>query len=180
MTSLASSPDRLDTSFAAAVIVAGGGAATILGAFFFQYVLNYEPCAMCLEQRIPYYIVIPLAALLAIGAMKHAPAGLTAAGLAICALLMLGCSIFAAYHAGVEWKWWAGPAGCTGTAPSFGSAADLFKDVATSHMPMCDAAAVRIFGLSLAGWNALIALALAAVAFVGAKDAWRRASAQRA
>ena len=47
----------------AGILVAAGGAATILGAYFFQYVLGYPPCPLCLDQRIPYYITVPLSAL---------------------------------------------------------------------------------------------------------------------
>ncbi|MEA2951336.1 MAG: hypothetical protein QOJ96_856, partial [Alphaproteobacteria bacterium] len=50
---------------AAALAVTLGGMATVLGAWFFQYVLKYQPCPLCLEQRIPYYIVIPLAVVVA-------------------------------------------------------------------------------------------------------------------
>ena len=46
---------------AAAIIVAAGGAAAMLTAYFFQYVLKYQPCPLCLDQRVAYYVAIPLA-----------------------------------------------------------------------------------------------------------------------
>ncbi|WP_164093789.1 disulfide bond formation protein B, partial [Stenotrophomonas maltophilia] len=45
----------------AALVVGLGATATILGAYFFQYVIGLAPCPLCLEQRLPYYIAIPLA-----------------------------------------------------------------------------------------------------------------------
>ncbi len=51
----------------AAVAIAVIGLATILGAYFFQYVLGYRPCPLCLEQRYAYYVAIPLAALVLLG-----------------------------------------------------------------------------------------------------------------
>src|SRR5579864_339171 len=51
----------------AAIAVAVGGSATILGAWFFQYVLGYMPCPLCLEQRYVYYFAIPLAVLVVLG-----------------------------------------------------------------------------------------------------------------
>ena len=59
---------------AAALAIAVAGAAAILGAWFFQYVLKLVPCPLCLEQRIPYYVAIPLA-LVGVGAAwsKKAP-----------------------------------------------------------------------------------------------------------
>ena len=44
-------------------------AATILGAWYFQYVVKLAPCPLCLEERLPYHIVIPLSLLLAIAAL---------------------------------------------------------------------------------------------------------------
>src|SRR5579872_2657555 len=48
----------------AALVVFAGSAATLLGAWYFQYVLKLPPCPLCLEERLPYYIVIPLSLLL--------------------------------------------------------------------------------------------------------------------
>ena len=71
---------------AAAAAVAIGGAATILGAWFFQYVLGYEPCALCLEQRYPYYFGIPLAVLAILGESVGASRKVLLAALAVIAL----------------------------------------------------------------------------------------------
>ena len=52
---------RANPAVAAALAVAIVGAATIAGAWFFELVLKLRPCPLCLEQRVPYYIGIPLA-----------------------------------------------------------------------------------------------------------------------
>ena len=66
----------------AAAIVAAGSAAMLIGAYIFQYVLKIPPCPLCLEQRIPHYIAVPLAAIVAAAAAKGAPRTLVAVGLA--------------------------------------------------------------------------------------------------
>src|SRR5712692_8267271 len=99
---------------AAAVLVAAGGAATILGAYYFQFVLGLRPCPLCLEQRIAFYVSIPLAIVVAFAAGRNVPRGLAAAGLGIIVLAMLFNSGLALFHAGVEWKWWPGPQECSG------------------------------------------------------------------
>src|SRR5688500_15953517 len=68
---------------AAAIIVALGGMATILGAWFFEYALGYAPCPLCLQQRIPYYVAIPLAVLIAAGALARWPRLLLLSGLVL-------------------------------------------------------------------------------------------------
>jgi disulfide bond formation protein DsbB len=158
----------------AAVAVALGGMATILGAWFFQYVLMYQPCPLCLEQRIPYYIAIPLAVIIAAAALARQPRKFLAAGLGLIALIMLWGAGLGIYHSGIEWKFWAGPVECSGPLNNLGSAGDLLARVQTIHVVRCDEAAWRFLGLSLAGYNVLISLALAAIAAAGALAGNRR------
>jgi disulfide bond formation protein DsbB len=148
--------------------VALGGTATILGAWFFQYALNYQPCALCLEERIPYYIAIPLGVVIAAAALQRLPRKLLVIGLALVVLVMLWSAGLGIYHAGIEWKLWAGPPDCSGPLTDLGTAGDLLRRVQTSHIARCDDAAWRFLGISLAGYNALISLTLAAIAIAGA------------
>lgn len=152
----------------AALIIAAVGAAAILGAYFFQYVIGLAPCPLCLEQRIPYYVAIPLALIVAAVAAGAAPRGVVAAGLIIVALAMLIGAGLGVYHAGIEWKWWPGPTECSGEFSAPKSAGDLLQQMQTTSVVRCDQAAWRFLGLSLAGYNVLISLALAAVALGGA------------
>ena len=158
---------RANPAAAAALVVALGGAATILGALVFQYGLGLAPCPLCLEQRIPYYVAIPLAVVTAIAALRGARRAYVRAGLAVLALAMLIGAGIATYHAGIEWKWWAGPRDCSGALEGLGSANDLFNQLQSVNVVRCDEAAWRFLGLSLAGYNVLISLALAAVAAAG-------------
>jgi disulfide bond formation protein DsbB len=160
---------------AAALLVGAGGLATILGAYFFQYVLGYQPCPLCLEQRIPYYVAIPLAFVLGVAALRKAtPRQLMLGGLAVLTLIMLVSAVLGAYHAGVEWKLWAGPADCTGSGARLGSTADMLRRMNSEIVVQCDVAAWRFLGISLAGYNVLISLALAAVAGWGVAMEWTR------
>src|SRR5712672_2440321 len=80
---------RANGAAAAAFIVAGVGTATILGAYYFQYVLGMAPCPLCLEERIPYYVSIPLALVVGIAALLDAPRKALRAGLAVIMVAML-------------------------------------------------------------------------------------------
>jgi disulfide bond formation protein DsbB len=160
----------------AAIAVALGGMATILGAWFFEYALKYEPCPLCLEQRIAYYVAIPLAVVVAAAALARLPRKFLVGGLAIIAVAMLWNAGLGIYHAGVEWKWWAGPQECAGGLGDLGAIGDLLKRAETARVVRCDEAAWRFLGLSLAGWNVVISLALAAVALAGALASMRQGS----
>jgi disulfide bond formation protein DsbB len=166
---------RSRPAVAAAVLVAAGGAATILGAYYFEYVMGLRPCPLCLEQRIAYYVSIPLAVVVAVAAGRGAPRDVVAAGLGIIALVMLFNSGFALFHAGIEWKWWPGPQECSGPLTDLSTGGDLLSSLTNLTIVRCDEAAWRFLGLSLAGYNVLISLALAAIAAWGAAAVWRAA-----
>lgn len=157
----------------AALVVAAVGAATIAGAWFFELVLKLRPCPLCLEQRVPYYIAIPLALFIAFAAARRAPRTFLVVGLVAVALVMLWGAGLGIYHAGIEWGLWTGPQDCSG-AVEFGPASDFLKRLESINIVRCDEAAWRFLGLSLAGWNALISVALAAVALAGAWTAQQR------
>jgi disulfide bond formation protein DsbB len=159
---------RREPQLTAAGIIAAVGVLTICGFFFFQYFMRLPPCPLCLEQRQPYYFCVPLAVLLLIGANHGASSKVMIAGFAVITAFMLwGCGI-AVYHAGVEWKWWQGPTDCSGPIDKFGAASDIFKQLNSFSLVRCDEVSWRVLGLSLAGWNALDSLGLAAVAAWGA------------
>lgn len=126
---------------------------TILGAWIFEY-FGIAPCDLCLKQRIAYYVGVPLAALTFL-VLKTAPRFANVFFWAL-ALVFVGSAIFGAYHSGVEWGFWPGPEGCTGALKPAASTDDFLKALANTKVVRCDAVAIRIFGLSLAGWNAVI------------------------
>src|SRR5436190_22600482 len=105
---------RANPAAAAALAVALAGAGTIAGAWFFELVIRLKPCPMCLEQRWPYYIAIPLALVVALAAWRGAPRMLVGGGLLVLAGLMLWGAYMGVFHAGVEWKMWLGPQECSG------------------------------------------------------------------
>jgi disulfide bond formation protein DsbB len=164
-------PIRKNPILAAAAIVTLAGLATIAGFFFFQYVMDLPPCPLCLEQRDAYYVSVPLAALLWLGAGHGAARKVMVAGFLVIAGVMLWNTGLAAYHAGVEWKFWPGPQDCSGPINNFGSAQNLLKSLNHISLVRCDQAAWRFLGVSLAGWDVLVSLALAIVAAWGARAA---------
>jgi disulfide bond formation protein DsbB len=157
----------------AAVTVAAAGVATLLGAYLFEYVLGYRPCPLCLEQRIAYYVSIPLAALVLLGISVNSSLKVLMLALLVIGGVMLWNAGLGAYHSGVEWGWWQGPQDCSGTAPNFGAGGSLIEQINRTRVIRCDEAAWRFLGLSLAGYNVLISLSLAGVGFWGAAAGWK-------
>jgi disulfide bond formation protein DsbB len=162
-----SARDDANSALMAALAITVIAAATLAGAWFFQLVLDILPCPLCLEQRYAYYLAIPLGALTALAAGRHAPRGVVLAGLAALALAALGNAGLGTYHSGVEWGFWQGPTDCTGPVGNLGSAGDLLKRLDTVKVIRCDEVQWRFLGLSLAGYNVLISLLMAAIAAWG-------------
>ena len=134
-------------------------ASLILGALAFQYIGGYPPCEMCMWQRYPHFGAI----LVGLGGGLLIAAGILPQNLAkpiavLAALLIAITGLIGVYHAGVEWHLWKGPSACTGPAVQLSGTLDL-----NAHVVSCENAAWRLFGISMAGYNAIISLGAAII-----------------
>lgn len=154
-----------------ALLVTAGAAVTIGTVWGFQRA-GYTPCELCLLERNPFYASVPLGLATALAA-RTGRLGAARALFALLAVVFLGSAALAAYHAGVEWKIWAGPTGCSGAVQAVPSVDDFFKALNTVKVVRCDEATLRVFGFSLAGWNMFVSLFLAVVAALGVRGAGR-------
>ncbi len=132
---------------------------TIAAAWAFQIIGGYAPCPLCLKQRWPYYIVVPFAFFLLW--QGNASPRLNRMGLLLIGLIMLAGAALAAYHVGIEWNWWEGPQSCAASGGLSGGVPDL----SNTRLVRCDEAPWRFLGLSFAGWNVVVSVALAGLAF---------------
>ena len=151
--------------FGIALVILAITVSSIAGAFVFE-ALGYAPCELCLKERMPYYGAVPFAGLAVLFAARG-PSGLLRAAFVALALIFAGSAIFGAYHAGVEWGVWPGPKECSGPLAHASSVEDFLKQLQSIKVARCDAPALRILGLSLAAWNAVISAGLAALAMAG-------------
>ncbi len=166
------------TQTATAAVLALAMAAVVGAALAFQHIGGYIPCKLCYEQRLPYYVGAPLMLLAFLAAAVGMP-GIAVRGLLVAVgLLMLYGLYLGVSHAGIEWNWWAGPTDCGMVAPSPDTGGEGVLDAIDAITPpSCDKAALRILGLSLAGWNAVASLVLAILAlwaaFAGNRTTFR-------
>lgn len=163
--------DKIGMREAALGLLALSGA-TILAALAYEHIGGYVPCELCYRQRWAYYLGIP-AALLAVLFLRSRPA-VAAGALAVAGVAFLLNTGLGVHHAGVEWGWWAGPAGCSGGVQVSTDANALIESLRNGQTVRCDEPAFRFLGLSFAGWNAVISLALAWLAGLGLQRFARR------
>lgn len=133
----------------------------LIGALGFQYLGGLAPCKMCIWQRWPHLaaVIIGVVAILLpwrIWPYLGALAAATTAGIGI-------------YHTGVERDWWEGPTGCSGGSLSNISGSDLLSTENVALPVMCDEVAWEFLTLSMASWNAIIAIGLALIWLAAAR-----------
>lgn len=145
-----------------AILAAFGSLAMLLGAFGFQYIGDMAPCKLCIWQRWPHGLAFAIGLL----AIRMPNRWLYLLGGAV---VLFGAAV-AFYHGGIEQSWWEGPTSCTSQGVTGLSSADLMNQIMNAPLVRCDEIPWSMFGLSMAVWNGLISLGLAALWLL----AWRR------
>ena len=155
-------PVSATTWVPAAILVVSLG--SLAAAFAGQFIFGLEPCILCLYQRIPYVATAVLAA-----AALVLPAGWwRCAAVAGCAGVFLAGAALAFYHVGVEQHWWGSIAGCGGQLVTDFTVQDLQASLAQPAPKPCDEVDWTLFGVSLAGYNAMMSLVFALASAIGA------------
>ncbi|MEM7214526.1 MAG: disulfide bond formation protein B [Pseudomonadota bacterium] len=147
------------------LLVLAGMCSVILSALAFEHLGGYQPCKLCLQQREPWYLGIPVMILATVSMFLKWPAWLTRSLMLVVGLILVYSLILGVRHAGVEWGWWEGPGDCGAVEGGISSDTGSFlQQLEQSVPPSCTDAALRVLGLSFAGWNAVASLVLAAIA----------------
>ncbi len=143
-------------------------ALALLGALISQYGFGLHPCHLCILQRIPYAIIIALGLILLVARHRKPLVKLLFASIVLLLLAETGIAI---YHVGVEQGIVEGTSACGAAgAGDAQSLEDLRAAIMNSPLVSCNDVSFALFGISMAGYNALFALGLLAVNI----GAWRR------
>lgn len=130
-------------------------AVALLLAYITQYGFGYRPCVLCLYQRIPFYGIVVVTVLGLITPKES----IKRYAIYISLMFLLFNSGLAFYHALVEKKVLKFNSACTSSLSGIESVEEMEKQL-TEDVVRCDEPAFKIFGLSMAGWNAIYCLAL--------------------
>ncbi|MEP4378773.1 MAG: disulfide bond formation protein B [Alphaproteobacteria bacterium] len=145
------------------------------GAWAFQIFGGLQPCALCIYQRWPYWIVIGFAGLAVLAGRRLGP-GALAVFAAISGLIFLAGAGVAGFHVGVEQHWWEGLSTCGsgGLDDPNMSIAELKAKILATPLVRCDDVAWSLFGISMAGYNLIISVILAVASAWAAQGFWRK------
>ena len=119
----------------------------LAGAYLSEYGFGLYPCEMCWWQRYAHFAALALAVLSFLAPPRKA-------WVALAALAVLASGLIGAWHAGIEYHWWEGLTTCSQTFGSGGG--DALTNLLNAPLIRCDQAQWRLFGISLAGFNAII------------------------
>jgi disulfide bond formation protein DsbB len=147
-------------------VLASAGMLAIAHAF--QTFGGLAPCALCLRQREVYWTALTLAAVFMVIVRLRGGARWREATCWVLALVFLFGAGLAAFHAGVEWKFWPGPTTCVGGGDVSSADLQALLNGEKFAAPSCDKAAWVFAGLSMAGWNAVASLILAGLSVLAA------------
>lgn len=128
-------------------------AAVLGGALYFQYVEGLAPCKLCIWQRYPHGAVLILTAVSFVKQDWSRPV------IVLCAVALAICAGIAFYHVGVEQHWWANVITCAPTTTP-DSLEGILEQLENPPVA-CDQIPWSLFGISMAGYNALLCLGLA-------------------
>jgi disulfide bond formation protein DsbB len=142
---------------AAAIAIAS--AVILSGAYISQYGFGLKPCILCLYQRVPYLMNIALGVVAFLISFRYPR--LTKPLLALAVLSFCVGAAIAGFHVGVEQGWWKGLPSCGGDiVPKNVSIDELREAMEHQAIVRCDQPAFVFLGISMAGYNFLISLAL--------------------
>jgi len=137
----------------------------LAAAHAFETFAFLAPCPLCLRQREVYWAILAMTiTALILWQIRQNPRFIMAFNIML-GLIFLTGAVVAAYHAGVEYKFWPAPSGCLADVVDMNTI-DLSNLNQRQGAPSClDDPWKGRYGLSMAGWNALVSLTLAAISF---------------
>ena len=136
----------------------------IIFVHYLEYI-GLKPCQLCIYQRWPWYLIILLSFISIFYNNKFYPFNKL-----VIFLLFVGNSIFAGWHAGIEWAFWEGPSACSASTGKIEKETLLENIQNIKVFVACNQASYRYFGLSLAGYNFISSIIMSIYTFYMLKN----------
>jgi disulfide bond formation protein DsbB len=148
------------------MILGGLSVIALTAALISQYVFDMHPCYLCLWQRVPYAVVIMLS-VMGVIATKQVGVKYGAFNILLCGVAFLINSGIAFFHVGVEQQWWS--SGCSVPNLSGMSPEEMMAAIQSAPAVSCQDIPFELFGISMAGYNVMLCLALGVYSLIAAK-----------
>lgn len=140
-----------------------------VGALGFEHIGGLQPCQMCYWQRHAHQAVLVISALALLVRLLAKTDNWDKLFVWLIGLAFLVSFALAFWHTGVEYKWWEGPKTCSGGGGTVDAGAILEALSSKPTLPSCGKIPWSLFGISMAGYNAIISILAALVSFTLAR-----------
>lgn len=152
--------DYFQTDRRLAIAVSVVSAAALATAYIAQYGFGLKPCILCLYQRVPYALNVVFGLLAFLATFRYPR--IASLLLLLAALTFFAGAGISGFHAGVEYGWWKGLASCGGDILPQGASIEELRRalIQQKDIVRCDQAAWTLFGISMAGYNFAVSVAL--------------------
>ncbi len=142
------------------LVILLGSSAALTAAFMFEYIGNLRPCSLCIYQRIPHALIIILSLIWLINA-QYRKVNIVVGILSV--IILLGGATIAGFHVGVEEHLWEGTQECGNNLEGTSVEAMRLK-LLQEPIARCDEIVWSMLGISMAGYNVLLSIIMAALA----------------
>tara|TARA_E500000075_G_scaffold105749_1_gene98315 strand:+ start:838 stop:1332 length:495 start_codon:yes stop_codon:yes gene_type:complete len=139
----------------------------LISVYFMEFVLGWKPCELCLLQRYPYFIIILISIAFIIAKIKKKKISPKLAIFLIVAPIFSGLLI-ALYHYGIENSYWRNISGCSDQLSNIDINTENLLSGLSEIKPNCSDP-IKIFGISISGYNILSNILMILIIFVGWK-----------
>jgi len=126
----------------------------ILSALFIEYILKVKPCALCIYERYPYYLILLFTILFFFKTNWKNQLMILIVITSIVSFFLAG------YHVGIEYGLINELSSCKTEVSKNISKDILLKELQSKLAPSCKEVAFKLFGLSLASINMIMSLIL--------------------
>ena len=124
---------------------------SIISALYIEYMLQYEPCKLCIYQRLPYIAAIFVSF---IGFYCFTNDSI----LIITIIIFTISAIISGYHFGIESNLIEEISSCTNNSLDISNKSKLLDTLSKSMPTNCKDATFKIFGVSLAAINTILSI----------------------
>ena len=124
---------------------------SIISALYIEYILQYEPCKLCIYQRLPYLAAIFISF---IGYNYSTNDKI----LIIIIMIFTISTIISGYHFGIENNLIEEISSCTNDSLDISNKSKLLESLSKSMPVDCKDATFKIFGVSLAAINTILSI----------------------
>ena len=137
----------------------------LLIVYYLEFFQGITPCQLCIYQRLPYFIIILLAASFLLIKNQN----LKKITFIFYIFIFASSLTMSVHHFGVENSFWNALTNCESYSKTLSNSNDLKEYLLNKDYVSCSDVSFKFLGISLAGYNVIISFILLVISIIGFK-----------